>query len=183
MIYAIGKPGEPVRLYLEVSNLEALAANIEEGEDAVAALEAGDFIISADGLSLQPRPVPLDEKQGALWALVKTKREKVERAGCAFLSHAVQTDAVSRSRIESEALQATISALSGSPYSVIWTMADNSEVTLGREAMLALNSTVRAHVQACKTRERELRAMIFAEGITATELDAIDIEAGWPSNT
>lgn len=183
MIYAIGKPGEPVRIYVDVPNLEALAANIGEGEDAVLVQEVGDLIISADGLSVEQRAKPLQEQQQALWADVKRQRERVEASGCSFLSHTVQTDAASRSKIESEALQATITALSGAFYTVIWTMADNTEVTLGREAMLALNSTVRAHVQACKARERDFRAMIFAEGITAAQLAAIDITAGWPSNT
>ncbi len=183
MIYAIGAPGQPVRIFADVPSLDALVANVGENEDAIPAAEVGDFIISPDGLSLLPRPVELSEQQSALWSAVKRKRESVEASGCAFLSHLVQTDASSRTKIESEALQATISALAGSPYSVIWTMADNTEVPLGREAMLDLNSTVRAHAQACKARERDLRALIFAEGITPTELAEIDIRADWPSNT
>ena len=80
-------------------------------------------------------------------------------------------------------MQAMVATMAGYTFTTEFTLADNSTVTLDAQGMLALSGAVQAHAEACRIRARTLRTLIFAEGITDDELAAIDIEAGWPSNT
>jgi hypothetical protein len=75
----------------------------------------------------------------------------------------------------------------GQPFSIVWTMADNSNVEHDADQMLALGMAVGQFMNACHQNLIAIRAAIAA--IVATgdpvadqaALDAVDLEAGWPS--
>ncbi|MCQ9423489.1 DUF4376 domain-containing protein [Pseudomonas sp. LJDD11] len=128
-----------------------------------------------DGLEwskLSSYPVPvLPEPPVPDWpALIAARRYQAETAGITFEGMAVATDDRSQTLITGAALQALIDP----EYSLQWKTATGF-VQLTGQQILALASTVRAHVQACFDREAELQAAV-AEGSITTEL----LEQGWP---
>lgn len=105
------------------------------------------------------------------------KRWEKEAGGIVFNGMTVATDAVSQTKI----IGAVVGAQMDPQSTIQWKMADGSFSTLDATAVLAMAMAVRAHVQACFDNEAEIRVLIQAAG-TKEELDAIDIDAGWPSN-
>lgn len=173
MIYAIGTPGQSVRMFIDLPNDSALASNVLAGEIAVEVQSVGDFIISQSGDGVEPRPVPIDEARLARWGDVKAIRQRAENAGCVTPWGIVQTDSESQSRIASAALSAFLAQVG---YQRVWTFADNTTHTLGADDLKALNGLVQSHVEACRTRARELRTAIYA----SNDPSSIDINTGWP---
>lgn len=174
MIFAIGKPGEPVRIFVDVPNLESLVVNIEVDEDAVGVPEIGDYVISGDGTSVEPRMPSLAEVQANAWSAVKVRRRRAEQAGCSTPYGFVQTDTDARARIATYAASAPLTG-----WSVSWKMADNSVVALNGEAIRTLNLAVMDHLSACHDNAQRLRDEIDAAS-SAEGVAVIDIDAGWP---
>lgn len=105
------------------------------------------------------------------WAdLIAARRYQAETAGITVEDMAVATDDRSQALITGAALQALIDP----EYSLQWKTATGF-VQLTGQQILALASTVRAHVQACFDREAELQAAV-ADGSINAEL----LEQGWP---
>lgn len=174
MIFAIGKPGEPVRIFVDVPNLEALVVNIEPGEDAVHVAEVGDYVISGDGTTVSVRRPSLAEVQAKAWTAVKTRRRREEQGGCDTPFGRVQTDNDSRARIATYAASAPATG-----WSINWKLADDSEVVLDGGAMRTLNLAVMQHLSACHDNAQRLRGEIDA-AVSAEAVQSIDINAGWP---
>lgn len=122
---------------------------------------------------------PLDALQGALWQRVKAARDAAIDGGAATPEGVVDSDALSRSNISGAALGALIAQSAGAPFSVEWTLKDNSVVTLDASAMIALGLAVLAHVNGCHDHARTLREQIEAAA-DVTALLTIDVAAGWP---
>lgn len=121
-------------------------------------------------LSSYPVPV-LPEPAEPDWpALIAARRYQAETAGITVNDMAVATDDRSQALITGAALQALIDP----EYSLQWKTAAGF-VQLTGQQILALASTVRAHVQACFDREAELQAAV-ADGSITAEL----LEQGWP---
>lgn len=178
MSYAIGSPGQPPRVFFSGSD-EAMLYQVAAGEVFVPVEEPGDYLISEDGLGCVPRPKTLDELRMEVWDRVKVQREAAIDAGAPTPHGAVDSDTDGRNNVAGATLAANIALSSGQPYSITWTLLDNSTVTLDADAMIGLGVAVLAHVNACHERARQLRAEIEAAQ-TMAELLAIDVGAGWP---
>ena len=76
-------------------------------------------------------------------------------------------------------MAANIALRSGQPYSITWTMLDNSTKTLNAVEMIEVGLAVLAHVDACHNKARAFRTEIEAAADEAALL-AIDVTAGWP---
>lgn len=114
----------------------------------------------------------------ALRALVKAKRDEVEFGGVMTEYGRVETNPDSQRKL----VGASTAALAlGDNFSKEWRMADDSIVTLNANAMIALGLAVVAHVDACQQNKNSLDAQIESAS-TATELDLININSGWPNN-
>lgn len=72
-----------------------------------------------------------------------------------------------------------MSLMAPATFDVDWRISDNSIVTLDAAAMALVGTTIGAHVAACQYRKNELDAACNAASSLA-ELEAINIEAGWP---
>jgi hypothetical protein len=83
-------------------------------------------------------------------------------------------DSNSRSRefLNGAAQLALMAKLAGNPFSVDWTLADNSTVTLDADQMIAAAAAVAAHVDAMQQRGRALKSRIDDAG-TLAEIEAV----------
>jgi hypothetical protein len=115
-----------------------------------------------------------------LWEEVRAIRADKVDGGATTPFGRVDTDKLARTNISGAALSAVIAQGASAPYSVEWTLADNSSVVLNAAEMIGLGLAVMQHVDACYNRARALRNLINAAPDMA-ELLAIDITAGWPA--
>ncbi|MBH0112702.1 DUF4376 domain-containing protein [Novosphingobium sp. YJ-S2-02] len=114
-----------------------------------------------------------------LWEQVKELRTQHVFAGADTPSGAVDTSEEAQRNIVGATLAAQIALAAAQPFSIDWTMADNSEANLDAEAMIAVGLAVVAHIDACHARARALRAEINAAA-NVDAVSAIDITTGWP---
>lgn len=142
--------------------IEMLDAQANEGERALA---TSDFSVEGNRL--------------IIWREAKDQRDDHIDGGAMTPVGAVDSDSMARSNISGATIAALVAKTNNRPYSITWTLLDNSTVTLDADAMIGLGMAVLAHVNACHERARQLRAEIEAAQ-TMAELLAIDVGAGWP---
>jgi hypothetical protein len=102
------------------------------------------------------------------WNEIKRARVDAETGGFECNGHMYDSDAVSQQRI-SGAVQL---ALMGSGFSIDWTTADNSVVTLDQVGMLSVGVALGAHVQTVFAKGQALRAAIES-ATTQAEVEAV----------
>lgn len=117
-----------------------------------------------------------------LWKVTaaKDRCDAAMLGGCDTPLGRVQTDTKSQGLINGASSMALMAKMSGAPFSIVWTMADNTNVEHDVDQMLALGVAVGQFMNACHQHLIALRAAIGAAEDTET-LDAIDLEGGWPS--
>lgn len=134
--------------------------------------EAGQRALATSALTV-------DGNRLIVWEQVRNLRNENIDAGAPTPFGAVDSDEAARSNVSGAALGALIAKSANAPYSVTWTMLDNSTVTLDADEMIGMALAVLTHVNACHERAREFRAEIEA-ATNMAELLAIDVTAGWP---
>lgn len=126
-------------------------------------------------------PVPtLNEAKAAKWEQVKAIREAGKNAGVTVPGIGfLETDEPSRVLINGATTMAMVAAMAGEPFTMTWTLADNTEFELDGPQMIAVGVAAGKHVGAWHGWGQALRPLI--EGAEAMdELNAIDITTGWP---
>jgi hypothetical protein len=141
----------------------------ETGEAAFTGLENGSWVIRA------AMPT-LEEARASKFSALASRRWQAETGGTTFNGLPLSTDAVSQTKY----VGALVGAQIDPNATLKWKMADGSFVTLDAQTITAVAMAVRAHIQACFDREAELRTLVQAAASKA-ELEAIDINAGWPA--
>ena len=125
-----------------------------------------------------PPPVPtLADAKAAAVAAVKRRRDLLETQGFMHMGRLFDSDERSVLRITQAALTAQVF---GPAFSIDWTAADNSVVTLDQAAMLGMPAALAVRANALHQYAAGLKAQIAAAA-DATALAAIDIVTGWPS--
>lgn len=115
------------------------------------------------------------------WRQAKDYRDTRARGGCMTPEGPVQTDDASRLKINGAFVAAAAAQAAGQPFSIDWTMADNSVVAHGAGEFVALGMAVVMFMDACQKAAETIRDAIFDEAnATAAAIAAIDIEAGYP---
>lgn len=133
---------------------------------------AGERALSTSDLSVEGNRL-------VVWRMARDQRDEHIDGGAMTPVGAVDSDSEARSNITGAATGALIAKVSNLPYTVTWTLLDNSTVTLDADGMIAMGLAVLSHVSACHERARQLRTAIEgAQGMA--ELLAIDVNAGWP---
>lgn len=122
----------------------------------------------------------LDALRAARWVRVKAARDAAEWGGCATALGRVDTDRDSQRKISGSVQMAQIALGAGEPFSVDWTMLDNSVATHDGPAMIAMGIAVGRHVATCHEVAVGKRAAIEA-GDDVAAIEAVEIEAGWPA--
>lgn len=136
--------------------------------------EPGQRVIG--GQLVDAKPPTLDVLKAAQWTALKRHRDLLEASGFPYLGKTVDSDSRSVQRINT-AVQAAQAAMgAGVPFSIVWTCADNSLLTLDGPGMLGMPVALATYAdqlhQTCKT----LRAQIEA----ATTPAAVQAVA-WPA--
>lgn len=132
--------------------------------------------------AVRPRTAQeLASEKVARWEQVKSRRDVAIDAGCEVPSVGrFDTDLLSRTNINGAVTAATIAAGQVQPFSVPWKLQDNTVTTLNAQTMIAAGMAIMQHTSACHAHAQTLGLAI--DGATSfAALEAIDIEAGWPS--
>lgn len=129
--------------------------------------------------ALATSALTVDGNRLIVWEQVRSLRDEKIDAGAPTPFGIVDSDEQARSNVSGAALGALIAKSANAPYSVTWTMLDNSTVALDADEMIGMALAVLTHVNACHERAREFRAEIEA-ATNMAELLAIDVTAGWP---
>jgi hypothetical protein len=160
----------------EGEEIQVSAADLARPEDLP---ENVEWESAYEGWEVVCDGFPLAKLQDEAWERVKYIREqKLQLAPTDFGT--AQSDVASMVKISGLVQMAIIAKGAAQPFSEVFTMADNSEVTLDADQMIGFGIEVGTHIAAVHSRGRELRAAIYAEDMTADDLAAIDLEAGWP---
>jgi hypothetical protein len=115
----------------------------------------------------------LESLKARKWAEIKAARDTQESAG--FTVEGIGTfdsDSESRSRITGTAIAAKIAKDAGQPFSVEWTLADNTAVVLDADQVITVGFAMLTHITSTHEKGRVLRAQIDAAQ-TAEEVEAI----------
>lgn len=163
-------------------NVNCVVFNVATGE-ALRALQVPSEMVTAQAgqgeRAIATTALTVEGNRLIVWEMVRGLRNTAIDAGAPTPFGAVDSDEAARSNVSGAALGALIAKSAGAPYSVTWTMLDNSTAALDADQMIGMALAVLTHVNACHERARELRAEIEAAADMA-ELLAIDVTAGWP---
>ena len=128
-------------------------------------------------------PLDLTDARSKKWEAVKAHRDLVVDGGCATPHGPLQSDSESRLKISGAVQMAILAQMTETPFTIVWTMADNSLVTLDAAQTIEMGLLVANHVGAAFAVGIALRSAINAVE-TLEELEAINIlYAGWPPMT
>jgi len=111
--------------------------------------------------------------QLAAWARIKAARDAAIAAGVTYGGNVYDSDATAQLRVTGAATMAQLAIASGnSTYSIKWTLANNSTVTLTAQEVIAMAQAVGQNYQALFAKGQTLRTQIIA-ATTQAELDAV----------
>lgn len=132
--------------------------------------------------SVDPRSLlTLDGLKDLRWHEVKQNRDWRIDGGCDVPGIGrFDTDVLSRSNINGAVTGAFMAKSAGAPFAVNWKLANNSLAELDADQMIMVGQTVLAHVSTCHARSQAL-GLLIAAAETIADLEAIDIEEGWPA--
>lgn len=143
-----------------------------------------ELIINCETQAIEtvtPARPPLADRKKRLWESVKQTREVKIGGGVNVPGIGLfQTDDRSRDNIAGAATASLIAQAANAPFSLQWTLADNTVVTLSAAQVQAVGMAVMSHVAACHAVGQTLRGQIDA-ATTHAALDSINIPgANWP---
>ena len=131
------------------------------------------------GVVLDSGTADLATARAKRWSRAKTHRDRAEWAGCETPLGRVDTTPASELKISGAVQLAVIAEAAGEPFSIPWTMADDSTVVHDAAAMIAMGVAVGEHVAACHAHALVLRTAIEAAE-TVEDVLAVDTDTGWP---
>ncbi len=120
-------------------------------------------------------PRTLDDLRAAAWARIKAERDRIEFGGFDWDGSRFDSDEISQSRIQGAVLLAQLAIQAGQPFSIAWTLADNTRRTLSAQEVAAVGVAMGGHFRAAHDTAAALRDLINA-ATTAAALEAIT----WP---
>lgn len=133
----------------------------------------------ADGYTLgigDPPPelypeVTLNDLKSTKWLEIKQARNQAEFGGFTWDGSAFDSDPTSQSRIQGASQLATLALMNAQPFSIDWTLADNSTRTLTAEDMLAVCTTMGIHSNTQhslgRTKRQEIELATTPEEVTS----------------
>ena len=148
--------------------MHRIVVNVITGEQSVVPL-------TPEEIAALPPPPTLGEVRETKLAALAAKRWEKETGGMSYNGMSLATDAVSQTKY----IGAVIGAQMNPQSTLKWKLQDGTFVTLDAAAIVAVAFAVRGHVQACFDREATLATLINT-ATTVEEIDAININVGWP---
>jgi len=125
-----------------------------------------------DGAAAWVETATLDEAKAMAWDRIKAARDVAEAADFTCAGYAYQSD---KARISGAALAALMAQVASQPYTIDWTISDNSVVTLDGPQMMAVGVALMQHIDGVFEIARGLRVQIEA-ATTIAEAVAVN----WP---
>lgn len=119
---------------------------------------------------VDPRSLP--DFKAAKWAEIKRARDQAEFGGFTWDGSAFDSDPTSQSRIQGAAQLATLAQLASQPFSIDWTLADNTVRTLSAADMIAVGTAMGVHISTQHASGRVKRQQIDAAS-TVEEVNAV----------
>ena len=135
--------------------------------------------MNIDFSKLKTVDIKLAEEKAVAKAQVNALRNEKEAAGFQYLSKVFDSDERSAARIFGAVLSAQTAAALGQPFTVDWTVQDNSAVTLDGPAVIGMSTAIAQHAAALHQYASALKAQIDAAQ-SSTALSAIEVTSGWP---
>lgn len=167
-----------------VGDLETLLLNVRDGSIPVPCNDVdvvpGEWSWQ-DGIfaKLMPPVATIADLRVDSWAAVRMARDQAEWWGCSTPLGRADSDPDSQRKVAGAVQMAMIAQAASAPFSIDWTMQDNSSVTHDAAAMIVLGVSIGQHVAACHAVALTKRAAIEA-ATDITALTAVDIVGGWP---
>lgn len=106
------------------------------------------------------------------WNNIKTYRDKQEYGGFIWNGSPFDSDPQSQSRIQGGVQLAILAQQANQPFSITWTLQDNTSRVLNGDDMIAVGQALAAHVQNIHTIGRVLREELNA-ATTVEEINSI----------
>lgn len=127
------------------------------------------LVAQADGLLaggiyvLDPVAGDLDTAKAVKWSEIKAQRDQLECSGFDLAGVGrFDSDEESRNKIIGASLAAKIARDAEQPYSIAWTLADNTVAQLDADGIIDAGFAMLAHLNAIHQRSRALYALIQA---------------------
>ena len=150
--------------------------------------DSGYYVEAGAPVAMPPKPTPhhvfdyatkqwidprtLQDFKDAKWAEIKQHRDAAENGGFDWGGSSFDSTPISQSRIQGAAQLATLAMINNQPFSIEWTLADNSVRTLNAEEMIDVGMVLGQHINNCHAKARLLRAKIESAQ-TKEEVEAI----------
>lgn len=115
-------------------------------------------------------PRSLEQVKEQHWELIKSKRASKEFSSFEYNGAFFDGDALSQQRIQGAVQLATIAVANNQPFSLDWTLADNSVINLDAQQTIGLGFALAAHVNNAHIQSRIIRARIDA----ATSIEEVE---------
>lgn len=117
-------------------------------------------------------PRTLDDLKAAKWEQAKSARDAAEYGGFTWDGSTFDSDSVATGRITGAAVLALMASMAGQPYSIVWTLFDNTTRVLDASQMMAVGAALGTHVQAAHD-AADARRLLINAATSAAELDAM----------
>lgn len=116
-----------------------------------------EALYMVDGVAELVETATLEQARALAWSAAKAARDAAEAADFEFGGVLYQPDVA---KITGAVLAALLPRAPDDPFSINWTVSDNSVVTLDAAQVMALGLTLTARINAIHHRGRNLRALI-----------------------
>lgn len=113
-----------------------------------------------------------------VWEEVKKERDARINGGAPTSFGVVDSDEISRTNISGATIAALVAKQSNTPFSITWTMKDNSTASLNSDQMIQLGIEVVQYINQMHSVARNYRTAIESAQNMA-ELLAIDVTENW----
>lgn len=133
------------------------------------------FMEPMSGSTLIAEPEGLFTAKARKWSELKLERDRREYSGFVWDGSGFDSDTISQSRIQGAIQLAILAQQSNQPFSINWTLADNSTRVLNGAEMIQVGMALAQHVQALHETARILRAQVDAAS-TIEQLQSV----AWP---
>lgn len=119
------------------------------------------------GSTIMPEATDLEKEKLKKWLEIKLERNRREFGGFVWDGSTFDSDTTSQSRIQGGVQLATIAQANNQPFSINWTLQDNSVRLLNTTEMIQVGMALAQHVQSIHEISRVLRSSI--ENATTTQ--------------
>ncbi|AUN95867.1 DUF4376 domain-containing protein [Pseudazoarcus pumilus] len=125
---------------------------------------------------------PLERLHDRTRSRINIERDRREQGGFPFGGKIIDSNVASAIRIAGAASAAQASLARGQPFTVAWTCADNTVLTLDAAGVIGMLAALATHSDALHQHARSLKAQADAMLDTGNRvgLENFPIDAGWP---